>query len=194
MKAPARTWTRPAFIVLGALIAGTVIASPFFVHRRSGGKGLWMVGTHDMVQHLAVMKDFDRVLAAGTLYPRWLPDINNGYGIPWMNFYPPGFYYIASLVNAVLNDWVGTLYVISAVGFAASGLAFYWLARAFYGRMASAVAGLFYMVLPYHVINLYWQGAMPQFLGFIFLPLTLLFAFRDERGITPALVSSTARI
>jgi 6-pyruvoyl-tetrahydropterin synthase related domain len=178
MKAPARTWTRQAFIVLGALIAGTVMASPFFVHRGSGGKGLWMVSTHDMVQHLAVMKDFDRVLKSGTLYPRWLPDINNGYGIPWMNFYPPGFYYVASLVNAVLNDWVRTLFAISALGFAASGLAFYWLARAFYGRMASAVAALFYMVLPYHVINLYWQGAMPQFLGFIFLPLTLLFAFR----------------
>jgi hypothetical protein len=178
MKAPARTWTRPAFIVLGALIAGTVIASPFFVHRGPGGASLWMVSTHDMVQHLAVMKDFDRVLKSGTLYPRWLPDINNGYGIPWMNFYPPGFYYLASLVNAVVNDWVRTLFAISALGFAASGLAFYWLARTFYSRTASAVAALFYMVLPYHVINLYWQGAMPQFLGFIFLPITLLFAVR----------------
>lgn len=178
MKAPARSWTRPASIVLGALIAGTVMASPFFVHRGPGGASVWMVSTHDMVQHLAVMKDFDRVLKSGTLYPRWLPDINNGYGIPWMNFYPPGFYYVASIVNAALNDWVRTLFAISALGFAASGLAFYWLARTFYGCTASVVAALFYMVLPYHVINLYWQGAMPQFLGFIFLPLTLLFAFR----------------
>lgn len=169
---------RPAVLVLGALLAGTVLAAPFFVHQGPAGKSLWMVGTHDMVQHFAVMKDFDKVLKAGTLYPRWLPDINNGYGIPWMNFYPPGFYYLASLVNAPLNDWVETLFVISVLGFAASGLAFYWLARAFYGRAASAIAALFYMALPYHVTNLYWQGAMPQLLGFIFLPLTLLFAFR----------------
>src|ERR1700738_1548592 len=152
MKAPARTWTRRAFIVLGALIAGTVMASPFFVHRGPGGASLWMISTHDMVQHLAVMKDFDRVLKSGTLYPRWLPDINNGYGIPWMNFYPPGFYYLASLVNAVLNDWVRTLFAISALGFAASGLAFYWLARTFYSRTASAVAGLFFMGVPFHLI------------------------------------------
>ena len=165
-------------IVLVALVAGTAVASPFFVHRGSSGNLFWMVSTHDMVQHLAVMKDFDKVLRAGTLYPRWLPDINNGYGLPWMNFYPPGFYYVASLVNAILKDWVVTLYVISVLGFAASGLAFYWLARAFYGRAASAIAALVYMVLPYHVLNLYWQGAMPQFLGFIFLPLTLLFAYR----------------
>src|SRR5262245_5348455 len=171
-----RAWT--ALVVLVMLAAGIVLAAPFFLRTSPDGKGLWMISTHDMVQHLAVMKDFDKTLRAGTLYPRWLPDINNGYGTPWMNYYPPGFYYVASLVNGLMNDWIKTLFVVSALGFAASGLAFYCLARTFYERAASAVAALFYMVLPYHVINLYWQGAMPQLLGFIFIPLTLLFAYR----------------
>jgi len=183
VKPSVRQWTRRLVTALGALLAGALIATPFFVHKDFASKGLWMVNTHDMIQHLAVMKDFDKVLKSGVIYPRWLSDINNGYGIPWMNFYPPGFYYAASFVNAVFNDWTKTLFAISILGFAASGLAFYWLAREFCTRTASAIAALFYMLLPYHVINLYWQGAMPQFLGFVFLPLTLLFAFRvGSRG------------
>lgn len=173
-----RSWLPKALVLLSMLAAGAILATPFFLQKGPSGKRLWMVSTHDMVQHFAVMKDFDKVLRSGTLYPRWLPDINNGYGIPWINFYPPGFYYLASLVNSALQDWIKTLLVISVFGFAASGLAFYWLARAFYSRLASIIAALVYMAFPYHVINLYWQGAMPQLLGFIFLPLTLLFAFK----------------
>jgi len=139
-----RQWTRRLVTALGALLAGALIATPFFVHKDFASKGLWMVNTHDMIQHLAVMKDFDKVLKSGVIYPRWLSDINNGYGIPWMNFYPPGFYYAASFVNAVFNDWTKTLFAISILGFAASGLAFYWLAREFCTRTASAIAALFY--------------------------------------------------
>src|SRR5262245_51518690 len=178
MRFPQNWWTGKISIAVLMSAAAFILSTPFFVHRDAGGVALRMISTHDLIQHHAVLKDFDKVLRSGILYPRWLPDINNGYGIPWMNFYPPGFYYLASLLNSALNDWVRTLFAITALGFAASGLAFYWLARTFYSQLASVVAALFYMVLPYHVINLYWQGAMPQFLGFIFLPLTLLFAFR----------------
>jgi hypothetical protein len=95
-----------------------------------------------------------------------------------MNFYPPGFYYLASLLNLVFNDWIYTLFAASILGFALSGLAFYLLAREFYSRLASVAGALLYMTLPYHVLNLYWQGAMPQLYGFVFLPLVLLFAYR----------------
>lgn len=172
-----------ASIALGALLFGLVIASPFYFGRpAAGGAGVnqaWpILATHDLIQHIAVMEDFDKVLRSGVLYPRWLPDINNGYGIPWMNFYPPGFYYLASLLHFVIEDWIEVLFVASVLGFAASGLAFYMLARVFYSRAASIIAGLLYMALPYHVLNLYWLGAMPQFLGFIFLPLVLYFAYK----------------
>jgi len=171
-----------ALWVLAAIVIGTAIVVPFYfsgksvdpkVSRISG-----FINTHDLIQHIAVMQDFDKVLRAGVLYPRWLPDINNGYGIAWANFYPPAFFYLSSLFNAVFNDWGVTLFALSALGFAASGLAFYLLARTLYGAFASAIGGLLYMLLPYHVINLYWQGAMPQFMGFVFLPLVIYFAFR----------------
>lgn len=178
---PPGPWARRGLLVFAALVAGTVLAAPFyFSHKVPTPEGpvSQAINTHDMAQHLAVMAQFDKVLRSGTLYPRWLPDVNKGYGLAWTNFYPPGFYYLTSLVNLAVMDWMTTLFVVSALGLAASGLTFYMLARQFYGRLASVVSALLYMVAPYHILDLYWRGAMPEFAGFILVPLIMYFAFK----------------
>jgi 6-pyruvoyl-tetrahydropterin synthase related domain len=180
IKSPA-PWARRGLIVFAALIAGAVLAAPFYRSHNEvtpDGKVLRAIATHDLAQHLAVMEQFDKVLRSGVFYPRWLPDVNKGYGLAWTNFYPPGFYYLTSLVNLAVRDWMTTLFLVTALGFAASGLTFYLLARQFYGRLASAVAALLYMTAPYHVLDLYWRGAMPEFAGFILAPLIIYFAFK----------------
>jgi hypothetical protein len=183
MRLPENWWTGKTSIGVLMFAAALILATPFFVHREAGSLKLRMISTHDLIQHHAVLRDFDKVLGSGVLYPRWLPDINNGYGTPWMNFYPPAFYYCASFLNLLFDNWNASLYALSVLGFLGSGLAFYLLARCFYSKAASLVGALFYMALPYHVINLYWQGAMPQFLGFISLPLIIYFCYRaGSRG------------
>lgn len=171
---------RVLFIAVPLLLSMAVVA-PFYLSRHKVGasdsEGLRVISTHDMPSHLNVMQQFDKVLRSGVVYPRWLPDINRGYGIATMNFYPPGFYYLTSLINAVVRDWVDTLFVISVLSLAVSGLAFYLLARLFYERLASIVAALFYMLLPYYLLDLYWRGALPEFLGFAFMPLIMYFAY-----------------
>ncbi len=167
--------------VLAALVVATAIVAPFYLGRRgapSTNNALVVPNTHDMAQHLAVMEQFDKVLRTGTLYPRWLPDVNDGYGLAWTNFYPPGLYYVTSLVNAPVNNWMYTMFIVSIFGLAASGLSFYILSRLFYGQLASAVAALLYMAAPYHALDLYWRGAMPEFVGFILLPPIIYFAFK----------------
>ncbi len=172
---------RISFVLL-TFVVGFIIASPFFLSRSNSVSGsVTMLATHDMVQHLAVMQDFDKVLKSGVFYPRWLPDINNGYGIPWMNYYPPGFYYLSSFVHTFLSEWKATLFFISVLAFAASGITFYLLSRLFYSRFASAVAGLLYIAAPYHVLELYWRGAMPEFMGFILTPLIIYFTVKLGR-------------
>lgn len=181
MKAPATSWGMHALVALAALTAAAVIAAPFYLsHKqaRAGDDVSRMIDTHDMAQHLAVMQQFDKVLKTGVPYPRWLPDVNNGYGLPWTSFYPPGFYYLTSLVNAVLNDWAYTLLVISCLTLAGSGLAFYALSLRFYSPLASVIGALVYMTAPYHVLDLYWRGAMPEFVGFVLVPLIVYFAFK----------------
>ncbi|MFY9609843.1 MAG: 6-pyruvoyl-tetrahydropterin synthase-related protein, partial [Blastocatellia bacterium] len=122
-------------------------------------------------------------LRAGSIYPRWMADVNKGYGVATMIYYPPGFHYLSSIVHIAVKDWLNTFFVISALGLAASFFSLYWLARVFFGRLSSVVCAALYLVLPFHIFNLYYQGAMPQFLGYIFMPLVLYSAFRlGERG------------
>ena len=166
---------------------GTAVVAPFYFSRYymapDGHRVMVVPGTHDMAQHLAVMEQFDKVLGSGTLYPRWLPDVNNGYGLAWTNFYSPAFYYPAALVTALVQDRYRSLFVLSVLSLVASGLAFYLMAKQFYGRAASATAALLYMLLPYHTLDQYWRGAFPELQGFILVPLILYFAYRaGSRG------------
>lgn len=178
---------RRAKILIAAIVlaVGICAVGPFYFSRYEnvpgGARVRRLITTHDLWMHLHTMEQFDKVLRSGVIYPRWVPDINHGYGILTLIYYPPGFFYLTSAVNAVMNDWFNTLFVVSALALAASGLALYFLARAFYGRLASTVAAVLYMMLPAHMLDLYWRGSMPQFIGYIFPPLVIYFAYKLGR-------------
>lgn len=162
-------------------LTGIIAVAPFFSRTERApatNEPVKMLWTDDMPNHIAYSKAFDKAFRSGYFYPRWLSDINKGYGVAMMIFYPPGLHYLSFSVHAVVGDWMDTYFVIAALGLAASGLSFYWLSRVFFGRAASAIASLFYMLFPFHIFNLYWQGAIPQFLGYVFMPLVVYFAYR----------------
>jgi 6-pyruvoyl-tetrahydropterin synthase related domain len=179
---PAR---RPVKVyVLGLLLAlalGAALVAPYFFSHTMliGGKQEYVpILTHDLTNHFFYMDQFQKGVRSGVLYPRWFADANNSYGIAVMNYYPPGFYYTTTLVNAFFNNWHTTLFVLMALMMAAAGLAMYFLARAFFSRAASVGAALVYMLLPYHLLDLYWRGALPEIFGFIFMPLIFYFVYK----------------
>lgn len=168
-------------MAVAALVVSAVSIAPYFFSHydeADGHKHYKLIKSHDIANHYFAMEQFEKSLRSGTLYPRWYADANHGYGIATPNYYPPGFYYCAALVNAIFNNWHTTLLVIMVLAFAGSAAALYFLARAFFGRAPSAIAALVYTLLPYHMLELYWRGAFPEIIGFIFLPLTLYFAYK----------------
>lgn len=175
---PQRRFLNGVLIATFSILMSAAIAAPFF-YSYTAQPGLGELRqTKDMGIHLAVMKQFDKVLWSSSLYPRWLPDVNYGYGNAWPNFYQPGFYYLTSLTHAVTDNWVHTLFVITALGLVASGWALYFLARFFFGKPASGAAAIVYVLLPYHFFDVFWRGAMPEYLTFVLLPLILYFFYR----------------
>jgi hypothetical protein len=171
--------------LLVALALGAALVAPyFFSHSQTVGdkKEYLLILTHDMTNHFFYMNQFQQGVRSGVLYPRWFADANNGYGIAVANYYPPGFYYTTTLVNALFNNWHTTLFVLMTLMMAASGLAMYALSRTFFSRVASATAAVVYMALPYHLLDLYWRGALPEIFGFVFLPLILYFVFKAGYG------------
>lgn len=184
------SWRDPAsaskaaglMMLIITLVTGVLAVAPFFYSRYEmafGDNGTARLPkTHDIENLLPAMQQFDKGIRSGVVYPRWFADINLGYGVATGNFYPPGIFYLGSLFHAVTNDWVDALFLICALGLMGSGLALYMLARVFYGKLASAAAAILYMLLPYHMIDLYWRGAIPEFIGFVFIPLTLYATYR----------------
>ena len=171
-----------ATLIVSALLLGTGVVAPFYlarIDRAADGTRIWRtITTHDLPNYVPMMEQFDKVLKSGVFYPRWTPDFNSGYGTATANFYPPGTFYLNSLINAVVDNWFITLFILSALSLGASCIALYLLARNFYSRIASAVAAVLYALLPYHQLDLYWRGAVPEFVGFAFLPIILLFAYK----------------
>jgi uncharacterized membrane protein len=138
-----------------------LVAQFFLAHRVAGGAGgLVVPETHDLYQHLIVMEQFDKVLRAGASFPRWLPDLLDGYGIPWTSYYHPGVYYLTSFAHLFVQDWLKATFLVAFIGMFVSGCSMYILARVVAGPPASAVAALVYMAAPYHLLDLYWRGAL----------------------------------
>ena len=163
-------------------VVAAIAITPFYVRYRTGEPGFdnrtGMIASHDMANHLAMFEAFYKGLESGVAYPRWFADANHGYGMPQMNYYPTGFYYIAGAAQALTHDWGDAMLIASILVFIASGLAFYYFARLFFSRRVSALSALLFMLFPYHVLDLYWRGALAELLGFVFIPLIMRFAYK----------------
>lgn len=186
-----RLGPRSGKALISAIILTIAIAAatPFFFSRYEQAPGgslvRRLVTTHDLWMHLHTMEQFDKSLRSGVIYPRWVADINHGYGILTLIYYPPGFFYLTSAAHAIFPDWLNALFVVTALSLAASGFAFYFLARVFYGILASSLAAVFYMIMPIHMLDLYWRGGLPQFAGYIFPPMIIYFAYKLGREGKP---------
>lgn len=139
---------------------------------------LQMPITHDMHLHLEQMKSFYNGLSAGEIYPRWEEDTNRGFGAPTTSYYPPGVYYLTSAFYAISHDWIVALLGTHLLMMAASAIAFLFYIRQFVSNRAAAIATTAYIFLPYHLLDQYQRGAMAEMLGFIWMPLMLLFGER----------------
>jgi hypothetical protein len=95
-----------------------------------------------------------------------------------MSYYPPGVYYLTSLFYAISGDWIRALLNAHLLMMLASAAAIYIYARQFMSRFASVTAMAAYIFLPYHLLDQYQRGAIAELLGFIWMPLLLLFGER----------------
>src|SRR5260370_13291292 len=139
---------------------------------------LRMPDSHDIFLHYDQMKSFYTGLRAGEIYPRWEVETNRGFGAPTTCFYPPAIYYVTSLFYFIARNWVLSLLWTHLAIMAASAAAIYLYARRSLSRPAAALAMACYTILPYHLIDQYQRGALAELLGFVWMPLILLFIER----------------
>lgn len=131
--------------------------------------------THDYI-HIARVYELDKALKDGQLPVRWSPDFR--YGDPTFNFYAPLAYYIGSLIHTLGLSFVDSTKAIFGAGLILSAVAMFFLGQELFGLTGGLIAAGLYTYAPYHSVDVYVRGALPESFALVFFPLIFLFAYR----------------
>lgn len=118
----------------------------------------------DFFRHLVLSELFSEAISAGVWYPRWIPDLNGGYGYPVFVFYQPGYFYVAhlfSLADPPVVRCALTLGAIALIG----GLGAYRLIRSFFPPRVSLFFLLMFQLTPYHFTEIYRLGHLSEWIA-----------------------------
>ena len=147
-----------------------------------GLPGIWngVIFGHDTLSHLVMSRNFAEQFWQGNVYPRWLWQLNAGFGSPVFHYYGPVPFYIIACLKPLWNSdpegW-------RQLGFAASlalilsGFSSYAWLKSVAGKNAALAGALLYMAAPYHLsVDFYQRFAYGELWSFVWMPLLLLFA------------------
>jgi glycosyltransferase involved in cell wall biosynthesis len=126
--------------------------------------------THDGEYHIVRAYQFDKTLRDGNFYPRWLPDLNYGYGTPLLNYYYPLPYYAMSFVHFFGVSFIDAFKVSLFIATILGAIFFFLWARIFWGNSGGFIASIFYTFAPYHIVELYVRGVIGEVWALAFFP------------------------
>lgn len=134
---------------------------------------------HSSVLNVNWANGFEKQLAQGVFYPRWLPEMNGGAGSPVFYFYGPlPFFAAAPFVALTGSDMMGVV-LASTFMLAASGLSAFLLCRLYASAQIALLVAALHMMMPYHfAVDIWYRSAFGEQASFIFMPLAAFFAIK----------------
>jgi hypothetical protein len=133
---------------------------------------------HDFEFHLISWFETQRSWSQGVLYPHWAQSPNWGAGEARFVFYPPLTWIVGALLGYVI-PWAWVPATFTFLCLAAVGLTTRALARGFLSPPAATLAGVIATTTPYTLFTAYERTAFGELAAAIWIPLVLLFAWRQ---------------
>lgn len=149
-------------IVIFLLVISSIVVLPLF---RYG-----LPPTHDGEYHVIRAYQFDKTLREGSFYPRWLPDLNYGYGTPLLNYYYPLPYYATSFFHFLGASFIDSFKLSMVIATLIGTVFFFLWARMFWGNGGGFISSLLYIFAPYHIVELYIRGTVGEVWALAFFP------------------------
>ena len=154
------------------LFVGVIVALPLSLPG-------YFWGAHDARHDVYFIFQYDMSIQDGIWLPRWSPDWTFGYGYPFFIVYGPLATFIGELFHHFLGlGFEASVEAVLALSIVLSGLAMYGFVRSWLGHSAGLVASVAYMVIPYHLVDVFVRAAMAESVALVFLPL-VLWGFRE---------------
>lgn len=145
-----------------------IIALSFWVIKPLFVSGFFPMHDDEQVGRLY---ELNQAIRAGHIPPRIVPNLGFGYGYPFFNFYPPFAYYVAEIFKILGFSYILSIKLMIGLGFILAGICMYIFCKEYLNKLGSIVAAVAYTYTPYHALDVYVRGALPEFWSFVFLPL-----------------------
>ena len=129
--------------------------------------------THDGQSHIARLANFHLAVIDRNFPIRWAPNLNYKFGYPVFNFnyYIP---YVLALVPGKLGfSFEDSFKIVFFLSLISGGFFWYLLLKEKWGKLPALVAGTFYMVAPYQLVNILIRGSVGEIVGLGLLPFLL---------------------
>ena len=134
----------------------------------------YFLRAHDARHSLIWLSELHQGVESGFLWPRWAPDHAQGYGYPLFTFYAPLAFLIAEVFNLLGAGILGAIKIVWVLATILAGVSMYQLGKRLWGVGPGFIAGLLYMVAPYHLVNIYVRGAFAEFVALAIYPWVVL--------------------
>ena len=146
--------------------------------------------SHDDARYAVLLDHFREAFAQGQWYPRWLPNLNGGYGYPTFVFYQPGFFFFSlpftllpGYPDSSLRVALWTLFFLGALGA-------YRLSRELSDWKTALWCSILFLCTPYLYVELYVRNDLSELTAMLACPWVLMYGFRIDRlvreGRSPA--------
>jgi len=129
--------------------------------------------THDGEYHVVRFAEFNKTISDGNLYPRWAPDLNNGFGVPLFNYVYPLPNYVASLMHTFGISFIDSFKLEMFLSLIFGGVFFYLWSREFWGDLGGMVSAVSYTFSPYRFVDIYIRGSVGECLALAIFPALL---------------------
>lgn len=139
-------------------------------------KGLYESGDFNL--HIYRAMAFYDAIKDGQLIPSWAGDLNGTYGYPLFIFLNPLPYYIISLFHFLGFTFEMSMKLFLAFSYVGSGITMYLFCKLlFKNNLSSFTTAVFYLFMPYHLVDLHFRVAIGEILFFTVLPLYFYFLY-----------------
>lgn len=139
--------------------------------------------SHEDSRYVVLAEHFFRAFSAGVFYPRWLPDLNGGFGYPTFVFYQPGFFFLHLPFRFVFSDAIssmhGAIYALLLIG----GAGAYFIGTTISNRVGGVFAAAMFLLTPYVYVNLFVRGDLSELMAMLLTPWPLFFALALSKRV-----------
>ncbi|HSW77148.1 MAG TPA: hypothetical protein VLG50_08885 [Candidatus Saccharimonadales bacterium] len=162
---------KPTFIFLLAILISLPIILPYF------HPGYFP--THDGEWAVVRLGDMFRSLRDHQFPVRYSGNLNFGYGYPLFNFTYPAPYYLGIILHFFKLGFVDSIKFLFAGSVVLSSITMYLFSTELWkNKTAGIISAIFYVYLPYRIVDLYARGSIGESLSFVLFPLIAICALK----------------